>query len=185
MHDLNIALFRIINGLSAANLAWDVFFIIITTTALGVTLFILSGAYLLWHRHEEEPSILKRFMQKNGELFLVASSLVGTYGIVQLLKVVFAVPRPFLVLTDVNALLYYGANNSFPSSHAAMFTALATSVYYYHRRLGIGLFILAFVIGFSRIYVGVHYPFDVLAGFCIGFLVPWSIRKVVVWSTYR
>lgn len=185
MHDFNVALFRIINSLAATNHFWDTFFIVITTTALGVTLFILLGAYLVWHRHDEEPSLWKRFMRKNGELFLVAVSLFFTYSIVQILKISFAIPRPFLALTDINALLYYGANNSFPSSHAAMFTALATSVYFSHRRLGFWLFVLALVIGFSRIYVGVHYPFDVLAGFCIGFLVPYTIRRIIRWSTER
>lgn len=59
---------------------------------------------------------------------------------------------------------------SFPSGHASFFFALAMMVTCFYPRLWVGLvmFSLALFMGLSRIYVGVHYPFDVLGGMVVG-----------------
>lgn len=66
---------------------------------------------------------------------------------------------------------------SFPSSHATNHAALGTFFYLFFRRKwtrGAGLFIFWFLlVGFAQIYIGVHYPFDVLAGFSLGIL--WGV----------
>lgn len=61
--------------------------------------------------------------------------------------------------------------SSFPSDHAALFFALLTGVWLVSRRLGISLLIyVAVVILLPRIYVGIHYPSDILAGAALGIL---------------
>ncbi len=63
-----------------------------------------------------------------------------------------------------------GAHKSFPSNHAANSFAIAFIISFFFPKLKIGAYILAFIILFSRVYIGVHYPFDVIYGMCIGIL---------------
>lgn len=59
--------------------------------------------------------------------------------------------------------------SSFPSDHAALFSALATSLIFISRGVGAGALIyVALLIGFPRIYLGYHYPSDVLGGMLLG-----------------
>lgn len=81
---------------------------------------------------------------------------------------------------QTNQLLHYGGY-SFPSGHSAIATLVFGSIILLVQRLPIPRYvkwlliaILLFAIllvGISRIYIGVHYPSDVLAGFCLGFIV--------------
>lgn len=59
---------------------------------------------------------------------------------------------------------------SFPSGHSVCSFAAAVSILFYYRKAGIAALILAFLIAFSRLYLFVHFPTDVLAGICIGTL---------------
>jgi undecaprenyl-diphosphatase len=67
--------------------------------------------------------------------------------------------------------LYVVHSSSFPAGHAATAFAGATVLCYVAPRLTPLFVVLAAAVGFSRIYVGVHYPTDVLAGAAIGLLV--------------
>ena len=88
--------------------------------------------------------------------------------------------KPCNYLEGVNLLVYCG-KYSFPSSHAANMFAVAVTGSYYYRKARIPLFILAAVIGYSRVYVGVHFPFDVLGGFIWGGMV----ATAVIWVEKR
>ena len=60
---------------------------------------------------------------------------------------------------------------SFPSGHTFASFAAAVSVFLYYKKAGTAAIILAFLIGFSRLYLFVHFPTDVLAGFVIGVMI--------------
>ena len=80
--------------------------------------------------------------------------------------------RPFLKSTEnllsVHALIPPPITTSFPSGHTATAFALASAVFFVNRRLGIVAYLIALIIGFARIAVGVHYPTDVVAGIFVG-----------------
>lgn len=69
---------------------------------------------------------------------------------------------------------------SFPSDHAAGAFALAFGVWLYDRTLGTALLIIGAVLAFARVYVGTHYPADVLAGALIGMALALALTRLPV-----
>ena len=80
-------------------------------------------------------------------------------------------PRPFDGLDGINLLFYQPTDSSFPSNSAAAAFAIAAAVWCVNRRIGAALFLAAAVYGFSRVYVGVHYPADILGGAVVALIV--------------
>ena len=79
--------------------------------------------------------------------------------------------RPCCDLADARKLTGCSTGKSFPSAHAANSTNLACMVWYeFGLKVGIPGIIAALIVGYSRIYVGVHYPVDVFAGTLVGIL---------------
>ena len=79
--------------------------------------------------------------------------------------------RPFEAFPEkVNLIFYAPTDPSFPSNAAAASFALAIGLWVYNRRLGYILSIPALIISFGRVYMGVHYPLDILGGFALAIL---------------
>ncbi|OOR03078.1 undecaprenyl-diphosphatase [Bacillus mycoides] len=76
--------------------------------------------------------------------------------------------QPFAVLPDVNKLVDHAVDNSFPSDHTILFFSICFSFWLVRKKTGWLWLILAFCVAISRIWVGVHYPFDVAIGALIG-----------------
>lgn len=93
---------------------------------------------------------------------------VGDGWICNTIKHALQRPRPFVTLSDVHLLLGKGGSGSMPSSHAANWFAATMVTYIFYRRSWYILMPLAVLVSFSRIYNGVHYPSDVLAGAVLG-----------------
>ena len=97
---------------------------------------------------------------------------------VYLLKIIVAEPRPFIVLPNVIQLVSESEAYGFPSGHAASSFAVMTMIGLKYRlhfkgktyRLLYPLLAFASLIAFSRVYIGVHYPLDVIFGAIIGIL---------------
>ena len=99
---------------------------------------------------------------------LVALSSMGlASGFVLLLNEVYFRPRPFEDI-EVSLLFYQPTDSSFPANSAAVAFAIAMAVLRVNRRVGLGLFLLAGLYGFARVYAGVHYPLDIVFGAAIG-----------------
>ncbi len=106
------------------------------------------------------------------------SALLVANTVVYILKVLVAEPRPFLTLANVDLLVIKDNSFSFPSGHTASSFAAAYVIgskfkmNFRGRSYGLMYPMMAFavLIGFSRIYIGVHYPVDVLFGALVGIL---------------
>ena len=83
--------------------------------------------------------------------------------------------NPSVHLENGRFLLGRKTSRSFPSSHAMNIFAQAMLLSLFYRKKSAWFFLFALVIGFSRIYVGVHYPFDVAAGALFGMVVGASV----------
>ena len=89
-------------------------------------------------------------------------------------------PRPFVELDVIQFVKESGLYKSFPSNHAANSAALATVFSMVYPHLRFILWGLAIIVMFSRVYIGVHYPFDVFTGFMLGSLI--SCGLVIVYK---
>ena len=100
---------------------------------------------------------------------LVTAATVWTADLVTVfLKEVADRDRPYLVLEEAAPLLRWDVSTSFPSGHAATSVAGAVILGYLVGRWRLPLAVLAVAVCYSRVYIGVHYPFDVLVGAAIG-----------------
>jgi undecaprenyl-diphosphatase len=108
-------------------------------------------------------------------LFAVAVADWASMG----LKALVDRPRPPLRYAQPKVLVPLPHDASFPSGHAATSFAAATMLSFAAPRLAPFLFLLAAAVAFSRVYVGVHYPLDIVGGAVLGTIVALSIRYLV------
>ena len=111
-------------------------------------------------------------------ILLIAGVITGYLLGDLVLKPLVARPRPFVSLPAAELLIPPPHSYSFPSGHALSSFAAATALFLADKRLGIPACILAAFIAFSRPYLFVHYPTDVLAGALLGVVIVFALYGV-------
>jgi len=168
---LDLQLFRLINNLAGQNAFLDGLmrllvneYFLTTTMALILVVFWFEGRDRD-HRERNQRAMLRA---------VVALLLANI--ILKLSNLIYFRPRPFDGY-EVNLLFYKSWDSSFPSNPATVGFSVATAVWLYNRRPGTLLLVLATLFGLSRIYCGVNYPLDVIAGALLGGLSAYVVVR--------
>ncbi len=167
--NLNTAFFLQIFSLSQTYPFLNLTLILITDYLVFIMFFIIALAGLFGK------------LQDRKTLVLTVLSLPFAYLIINILNILVFEPRPFTTL-PIEALVPDPTTPSFPSRHATWTAVAAFAPLFYKTGYFSYQLIFMLLVGFSRIFVGVHYPLDVLAGFLAGLLavsLAWQVKKII------
>jgi undecaprenyl-diphosphatase len=176
MTDLNRFLFRLVNDAWTSPALDPCLIFLGRINDYGVVWLVLLGALLA-------------LGGKTGRWAALAGLAALVVGLAssEVLKSLVMQPRPFLSLPDVRLLVSPPSSYSFPSVNATYAFAASSGASLTARRLlgrlpvwGWGFLALAVAVSYSRVYVGVHYPGDVLGGAIIGTSIGWLVASVGV-----
>jgi undecaprenyl-diphosphatase len=159
LNGLDIKAFQFINK-AWANPAFDLVMPFISELGTGEALFLISALCY----------ILRRKKDKGALAILLFAALTVTYYAVSSIKWAVGRPRPFTFMPDAN-LFAVEKGFSFPSNHAASAFMAATILSGFFGAWRVGLFFVAALVGYSRVYLGVHFLSDVLAGAIVGIVI--------------
>ncbi|MEV4850460.1 MULTISPECIES: phosphatase PAP2 family protein [Acinetobacter] len=171
LDQLNLQLFHILNVPDQASI-WMINYASLIAHDL-VYLFLLIFA-IAWFRgsYEVKTGIIKAF------IFTAITLLMS-----EVLSAVLNTPRPFVM--DVGrTLIEHAPTGSFPSNHMSIFSGIAFAYYFSPQRdLGRILIWTAWLVAWSRVYVGVHFPIDMLGAFLMAITV--NLAGLPLWWKYE
>lgn len=177
---MNYMMFRAINRLAGRNSTLDSFMIFFSQKARFLYIFLLA---IMWFRNNSYKKII----------LYAGVSVWFALCINRFIQFFYFKPRPF-VIHRVRLLIPTKNNSSFPSKHTVVVFALATSIFLRKRLFGSIMWCLAILTGFSRIWLGHHYPFDIIGSAFVGTFISIAIdntiylfNSFVIWimNTYR
>lgn len=158
---MNEIFFFWVNQDGGHHYAWlDATMVFLSDAVNGIIPFALITIYAFWHSGKSAWKIVS---------LMVLMVLLADWSGAQI-KHWAAATRPCGALEGVRLLVADCGRNSFPSNHAINMAAIATFIGWHYRLLIAPLALLAVLVGISRVYVGVHYPGDVLFGWVWGVL---------------
>lgn len=167
--DMDYKIFQSINQFAGKSSFLDQF--VILFSLYGPILF---GLVLVWLWFSKKGN-----KDENRKIVLLAFTVaVITLGIDKVIELSYFRPRPFVNNTVTMLVEKSNLDPSFPSNHSAGAFALALTILWKRRRVGVILLIAAFSMALSRIYIGVHYPLDVI----VGALIALSVSCLVIWQ---
>lgn len=134
--------------------------IFITSLGNGGLIWIVAALFFIFQN--------KNMLKREGFTIAVALIIFSVLGLL-ILKPIIARPRPFIA-QGVDILIKEPMGFSFPSGHTGSSFAAASVIYFYNKKRGLLALILATLIAFSRMYLFVHYPSDIVGGLILGII---------------
>ena len=169
-------IFYLING-TLTNPIFDLFFTTITNEHLWIFPVLIGLLWLIIRGGKREKIA--------AVLVLIAASTTDAI-VAQIIKPVIGRLRPSHALGDtINLLVSKGGLYGFISAHAANIFAATTVLSYFYKQWKNPLLFLACSVAVSRVYVGVHYPGDVLFGGLFGYGIAWVVITLWVFLKMR
>ena len=141
---------------------------------LYLAVVILALFYLLILPKKESSRVIVAALIALPLSYLVAKGLSALYYD----------PRPFVVGQFV-PLIPHAPDNGFPSDHTLFVSAIAPLTFAFERRLGLALFVVAALVGWSRVGAGVHHLTDILGSMIIASVVTWGVVRFVFPSLWH
>ena len=171
LSELNLSLFSWINASPEASNT-SIHFAIFIANDLLYCMILLFAWFWLRGNYDTKKQILKAF------IFTSIAILIS-----QCISHVYYHPRPF-VMEVGRTLIYHAPNGSFPSDHMLIFSSIAFSyLFSAQRKVGASLLIMAWLVAWSRVYLGVHFPLDMLGAFLLAFALNFFGLKL--WNLYK
>lgn len=169
--ELNLHLFEWFNASNHAP-EMTIRFAIFIANDLFYIMLLFFGFYWLRGNFTIKKQIVKAF------IFTTVALLIS-----QIISHSFYHPRPF-VMEVGRTLIYHSPNGSFPSDHMLIFSTIAFSYFFSEKRsLGIILILLAWLVAWSRVYLGVHFPLDMLGAFSLAFIL--NFFGLALWNRFK
>jgi undecaprenyl-diphosphatase len=162
----DIFIFHLING-KGQNSFFDWFMPFMTNLNNFIFVLVALALWVLWR--ERRGGIVFIFFVG---ILLTLTDVFSSYWLKDWVGRV----RPCHVLENVHLLTDCNTSYSFPSSHAVNIFATAFFLSQPLKRLSPLFYGIAGVVGYSRVYIGIHYPLDVIGGAAIGLLIAWPMR---------
>ena len=171
LSELNLSLFSWINASPEASNT-SIHFAIFIANDLLYCMILLFAWFWLRGNYDTKKQILKAF------IFTSIAILIS-----QCISHVYYHPRPF-VMEVGRTLIYHAPNGSFPRDHMLIFSTIAFSyLFSAQRKLGIFLLVMAWLVAWSRVYLGVHFPLDMLGAFLLAFAL--NFFGLTLWNLYK
>ena len=167
---MNYWLFSLINDMANQSIVLDALMIVISKVVPYMYIFILAGLYMQGFRTRNFKLRGESFA--TGVLFVIC--LLGSF----ILGSMFYENRPFVDHTVV-LIVNHAADASFPSDHAVGTMALACGILYYRWNLGTWMVYGSILVGISRVFVGNHYPGDILGAFILVWILTALYNKLL------
>jgi len=158
---MNLEIFRLINNLANKNATLDKIMIFFSNDVPYIFMAAIVIVFILGLKQKE---CQYRKIAISTVLITAINLMINL-----IIRSVFYIDRPF-VHNKVNLLLPHDSASSFPSNHATGTMSIALGLGKYNRILGWVMTVLSIIVAFSRIYVGHHYPMDIVGAYIIVFI---------------
>ncbi len=146
--------------------------------SIVLVLMYLFPRISFWRGKKRGPK--RRKFKKFSVVFLI--SLYITFGAIQAAKLIFDIPRPCVPCPSEGCNPYCLPDSTFPSGHSAtIFVFFSSLVIVFRKKWTLPLFIIPTLVAVSRLFLGVHYKYDVIVGSVMGLIIPFLVIEGLIY----